>query len=616
MNTRRNYFGLIGNGETAALVAPDLTIGWLCAPRFDGAPLFASALDPRRGGRLTLQLVEGERPVALVSTSQAYLGRTAVLQTRLTGEGWRLESSDYMPWGQRIFVREMTVTNEALADRPLRVRALVNPVGSSHFPVAVSRQGGALVVSGERAALLVTFEPGGTGDELDLGLVPAGGSVRFRLHLAYGENPEGALHSLAGAPAATLEAVSAWWENWIGQAVAPSPDRPADWNDSYWRSLVVMKLLSYAPTGALLAAPTASLPAVPGGSDNWDYRYVWLRDGYYTAMTFNAAGLHQEAERFYDFAFGLQGPDGHWEQPLFTLDGGHPQEFIVDDLQGPGGEVPVRFGNAASGQLQLDNEGNILHGLWFHYQSTGDRPSLRRHWDGVRRACEWVIANWNRPENGIWEIREYTAHWVHGKAMCCAALESGAQIARTLGRDEEARRWEAQAGRVKQHLLARAWNPERGAYLSHFGAENQSPHLDISVLALVFYGLVSADDPRVQSTVRQMEREQSEGGLALHGGICRYDYGAVPFYLPTLWLARYYLMAGRAADCDRLVQTCIDCATSLGLMAEHFDGRDQQQWGNFPQAFSHEEVARLVLERGQGWAFCQPEPFGAPARRG
>lgn len=581
---RKAFYGLVGNGETAALIGADLSIAWLCVPRFDGAPMLAGALDPKRGGRLWLGLVdETDRSLLLEPVEQSYDGRTALLRTAMAGGGWRLEALDYMPWGRRCLIREIRLVQQDPAAPPAWLAWGVEPVRSAAFPV--TRRDSA---APERTVLIAT---GGV-------LVAARSGAR--LVLGCGETEAEAQAAVDEAAGLTAEAVAAFWHDWLRPARQPAG--PPAWQESYWRSLITLKLLTYDRTGAFLAAPTASFPAVPGGDHNWDYRYAWLRDGYYTAMTLNAAGLHEEAGRFYDFAFSLQEPDGHWRQPLYTVDGADPVEFVASDLQGPQGERPVRFGNAAAGQLQLDNEGNVLHGLWFHFRQSGDRARLEGHWEGVRRACEWTLANWRRMESGIWEIREYVAHWVHGKAMCHVALKAGALIAEALGHAQESARWMQVASEIRAAVITDGWNEERQAYLAHYGSP-VAPHTDISALALAHYGLLPPHHPHLAATVRLMERPAPEGGLVLHGGFSRYDWAAVPFYLPTIWMARYYLMAGRAADCDRLLQTCLDCATNLGLMAEHFDGRDHSQWGNFPQAFSHEEVARLILERGQGEAF-------------
>jgi GH15 family glucan-1,4-alpha-glucosidase len=579
---KASFYGLVGNGETAALIGADLAVAWLCVPRCDGIPLVAGALDPARGGRIWLGLAdETGRPLPLEPVEQAYEGRTAILRTAVAGGGWRLESVDYMVWGKPLLVREVRTVRQDPAAPPARLVWGVEPIRSASFPVDLRQVDGVALASAPGGAVAVAV----TAD---------------RMLIGYGSTEAEALAAVREAGSANAADVSDFWRAWLARAKEPGAV-PESWRESYYRSLITLKLLTYEPTGAFLAAPTASFPAVPGGHDNWDYRYMWLRDGYYTAMTLNAAGLHEEPRRFYDLAFSLQEPDGHWRQPLYTVDGADPAEFIAHDLAGPGGERPIRFGNAAAGQLQLDNEGNILHGLWFHYRQSGDRAALERHWEGVRRACEWTAANWGRMESGIWELREYTAHWVHGKVMCHVALKAGALIAGVLGHMEEGRRWMAIAEAIRMAVVTDGWNRERGAYLAHYGTSVR-PHTDISALALVHYGLLPPDDERIRATVRLMEKETQDGGLALHGGVSRYDWAALPFYLPTIWLARYYLMAGRWGDCDRLLQTCLACATNLGLMAEHFDGRDHSQWGNFPQAFSHEEVARLILERGQGEA--------------
>jgi alpha,alpha-trehalase len=589
----RYHAGLVGSGHTAALVEPDLTLSWLCIPRFDSQPLFASALDPQRGGSLSLRLEVNGQPVALTPNNQRYLGRSAVLQTILVGPGVQVTVTDFMPWGKHGLVRRVTVEG---AGEGARLQIACDPVQSAHLPVEQARVShtGMLCRTPDGAALI-------QGEGLDL----KNGTAR--VCIAWGATEAEAEAALADLQSNTVDAELDQWRTWLSAARKPEAVSHA-WEEAYWRSLIVIRLLSYEPTGALLAAPTASFPAIPGGDHQWDYRFSWLRDGYYTAMTLDAAGLHREARRFYDFCFRLQDPDGHWKQPLYTVDGLDPHERLIDDLQGPGGEVPIRLGNAASGQLQLDNEGNIVHGLWFHYKVSGDRESLATHWDGVRRAAEWTLANWQRQESGIWEPREYVAHWVHGKVMCAVTLIATARIARVLGHSGAAAKWQAAAETITELTIHQGWDEERQSYVRHWGPSPDTfAPMEISVLALVFYGILPAHDPRIRATVQRMYRPADDGGLMLYGGVCRYEQAAVPFYLPTLWLARYHMMAGEPGSCDRWLNTCLDAATSLGLMAEHFDGRDGSQWGNYPQAFSHEEVARLILERSQGWSFFEWE---------
>lgn len=617
----RSYYGAVGNGETLALIAPDMRVAWLCVPRFDGVPLWAGALDPVRGGGLSMGLEVDGQAVALSPAGQSYRGRTGLLTTHAAGGGWELSTTDFMPRGGGGLVRWLRVRGAA-AGR-VRVTLAAVPVASALWPVASGTADGGVWQAVASAAVFLAADrplgpwsgltgrsgPSGTvaapvRAAVDLGLAGPGAELTVVIRIGYGPGREAAAAAAAGLAEATPEQEEAWWEQWLASAHPLPAQLPARWAEAYWRSLVMLKLLTCERTGAFLAAGTASLPAEPGGEANWDYRYCWLRDGYLSALALDTAGLHADARQFYDFAFGRQEPDGHWRQPLYTVDGGDPVELNAPDLTGPGGERPVRLGNAAAGQLQLDNEGCILHGLWFHYRCTGDRSVLERHWNGVRRAAEWTAANWERPESGIWELRDYTGHWVWGKALCHTALAVAARIAGALGREAEAADWTARAAPVRAQVVEQGWDPERRTYVRHYGEATPRAPVDISALGLSFYGLLPPDDPRLAATVAVMEQEADAGGLMRHGGVCRWERAPLPFYLPTLWLARQYLLMGRTADCDRLLEVSLDAATDLLLMAEHFDPAAGTQWGNFPQAFSHLEVVRLVRERAQGWSFC------------
>lgn len=614
---RAPYYGLVGNGHTAALVAPDGAIAWLCVPRFDGPPAFAAALDPLQGGELRLKLVSDDgRRLSGKPAAQTYLEQTNVLQTSVQCEDLLLTATDYMPWQDRLLVREVTVHNGGGTAGGGLLEVGVRPVDARAIRVAVQPDAAGLAVALEQSAgvgprqgaLYLTSWPAPQAsleDRLlvDLGTIPPGASVQATLLLALGPDPStarrdalGAQKELAQGRGPSRQAEAAFWRAWLEQG-RPLPGEHAlhdVWRHAYQRSLLAMKLLSHPDSGGLLAAPTASLPAVPGGPDNWDYRYVWLRDGAYAAMALDDAGFFAEAEAFYRWAFCRQGEDGHWAHPLYTLDGQAPEEVLLDDLVGPGGETPLRLGNAASRQLQLDNEGNVLCGVWHHFEVTGDRRFLQAHWEGIRRAAGWTAAHWNEAESGIWEIREYRGHWVHGKALCFGGLRAAASVADELGYPQEAARWREVAEQIRSQVLSLGWSVERQAYLRDYRPD--AP-LDISALALLQCGLLTASDPRLQATVARMERPASQGGLMHDGGVARYDYAALPFYLPTFWLAQYYLMAGRTGDADRLIDTCLASATDLLLMAEHFDPRTGRQWGNFPQLFSHEELVRTLALR-------------------
>ncbi|MFC4769021.1 glycoside hydrolase family 15 protein [Effusibacillus consociatus] len=596
---RNSYYGIVGNGETAALIDADLNMDWLCVPRFDGFPFFARALDPQKGGRLSLEIK------GLSAKSQQYVGRTNVLRVELAGEGTQATVTDFMPWGKPVFIREILIENVSDAARTVPVTFTVTGTETAVHPIRVEKSDKYACLSDENGALWIEW------CSRDGWEIPAHSSVTHRLVLGYGKTIEESQQAVNLHRNENLLDTLDFWEKWIASAKTPSV-KDELYKEAYYRSLLTIKLVCYEKTGAMLAAPTASFPAVPGGGDNWDYRYCWLRDGYYTAWTLDQAGLHEESRRFYVFAFSLQEEDGSWRQPLYTIEGGNPIEFIVPDMTGPNGEKPIRFGNLAAEQLQLDNAGNIVHGFWMHYQYSGDKSVLERYYPQVIKAAEWVKQHWREKENGIWEIRERKDHWVHGKVMCYACIHTASLIAKELGDQEAAGNLQSEADRIKQDILENGWNPRREAYLQSY---SEDAPVDISVLALEFYGLLDAADERMRKTVELIEQplvrprlESGEyttaspysgmdlGGLNMNGGIARYDYAHVPFYLPTIWLARHYLNAGNLKRVRQLVDVCIECSTDLLLMAEHFDVPTKVQWGNFPQAFSHEELARLILD--------------------
>jgi alpha,alpha-trehalase len=597
MNNFKPYFGAVGNGETVALIGPDASVGWLCVPRPDSFPVFARALDPERGGSLSLHFRWGGQTLTEVDQAvQRYLVRTNILATSLLLDDLSVTVLDYMPWGRRHLTRIIKLDNLGEERRGVRIGFSMRSTDSASGPEDL------------RDRVYAAFK----GPEM--ALLSPGESVTTTLIVAYGETPTEALRNWSEAEAGEddFNGEQVFWNNWL------APARPVDSGDveldeAYYRSLLALKLLCNEESGAILAAPTASFPAIGGGSDNWDYRYAWLRDGYFISRCLDAAGLHSESRRFYDFALRFQGADGRWRQTLYTVDGGNPREFVVDDLSGPGGERPIRFGNAASDQIQIDSEGNILHGLWCHWQATGDLGFIRDRWPNIRLAAEAVMQTWQLKENGIWEIRERLDHWVYGKALCAAGLRAAAAMAGALGHGADAGRWLAESERIRSHVVAGGWSEERQTFLQTY--DGRSP-IDISVLALSLWDLVPADDLRLAATVQAIEAPgrlpelpqdrpystdtphwgRQAGGLNMWGGMARYDYAAVPFYLPTLWLARHHRRAGNRERALDLVRLCLRSATSLGLMAEHFDPRTGEQWGNFPQGFSHEEMALALLE--------------------
>jgi len=594
------YPAIIGNGETVALINKDLTINWFCAPRIDSSPFFASLLDPIRGG--FLRFLTDFSPS---SFRQRYLEKTNILETKAEEKGRELTVVDFMPWGKRCLIRKICFTNNSSSSFSPSFFIETKSLKSKHIPnqdqeltpflKAVLGKDGVICIGIDPKS--IEFEPF-LDREISLPLLFPGQKLEFDLIIGYGNDLHQATMAWKEGFDCRLEDTEAFWRNWLERANLELRDNEDKKLQKYYeRSLLVLKLLTYEPTGAIVAAATASIPATPYGWENWDYRYIWLRDGYYNCLAYDEAGFFKEARRFYNFICFLQEEDGSWPQPLYTVEGRHPQEKIITDLKGPLGEEPIRFGNLAAMQLQLDNVGNVIHGIWHHYFLSGDIDFLAWLWPHIKLAAFWIENNWHRYEQGIWEIRERMDHWVHGKAMCSVALSAAAQIAFTLGYRKLGKRFDRKAEKIRHHVLAHGYSTTRRAFLRHYGKDAV---LDASVLVLPLYNLISPTDPRVLNTVEQIEKPLASGGLNLGGAICRYEGATSAFYLTTLWLARYYLKIGNLGRARELIDLCLDSATELGLMAEHFNPLLGEQYGNFPQAFSHSEL--ILAISALGWA--------------
>ncbi|MEW6045059.1 MAG: glycoside hydrolase family 15 protein [Bacillota bacterium] len=626
--------GIIGNGETAAIVGRHGAVTWWCVPRFDGYPVLAWALDPRRGGYLDVA-PDPPAPFSarLAGARQAYYERSNVLVTRVETEAGAVALVDLFPWQQPGLVREVWLSRPmALALSLALTRASVG--GAWHavfgYPLALETRDAAIAVvlepiasealasqaswwdeeacrlrlsfRGSHPALEGSHAPDHT---LLGGLWPAG-----RIAVAYGRGVAQARNAARAlvrvSPATAVEADREWLQvGTLPPAVSPAHRALLE------RSLLALRALTFPKTGAVLAAATASWPATPSGDQNWDYRYVWLRDGSWTAQAFDRLGFHREARAFYRFALRMQGPDGHWAQPLFTVDGRVPYEMLAPELAGPNGERPIRFGNAAAHQLQLDNEGNVLAGIAGHGKLTGDAAFLWEAWPGVRKAAQWLEANWQREESGIWELREFTAHWLYGKAAVALGLRSAAAVARRLGEAPDAAiRWERLAQAVARQAFERAWSEGRGAWMRIYtdrGPAEQEP-LDISVLAGVIWALVDPRSPRVRSTLQAMHQPPARGGLVVDGGVYRFANGHLPFYMAGFWMVRALRRAGLVDAAWKLFEALVRGANELGLMAEHHDPSTGKQWGNFPQAFSHEELIHALVELYEPAVIAAPFP--------
>ncbi|MEW6248739.1 MAG: glycoside hydrolase family 15 protein [Nitrospirota bacterium] len=576
--------GVIGDLHTVALVGIDGSIDWCCLPTFDSPSLFAAILDERRGGRFIIA------PVDRGIRKQMYLPETNVLLTRFLHAEGVGEVTDFMPIEQdeagarprrRRIVRIVSVARGTVRFR-LECAPAFNYGRDRH--VAVAHKRGAVFRADDVAVGLVspvpfTISEGACAAEFTLS---AGQSVTFFLvHLDACADAD--LLDMPQSGEAALRDTVAFWRGWLAQC-----RYRGRWREMVQRSALTLKLLTYAPTGAIVAAPTTSLPEDPGGVRNWDYRFTWMRDAAFTLYALLRLGFTQEAGRFMEWlnarCHELE-PNGAL-QPIYGIDGRHdlPEEELPH-LAGHRGSRPVRIGNGAAGQLQLDIYGALMDAVYL-FNKHG-RPISYDLWVNLTKLLEYVCAQWDQPDEGIWEVRGGRRHFVYSKVMCWVALDRGIRIADNRGFPADRAVWAAQRDRIYTDVMRHGWNPEAGAFVQHY----DSRELDAGNLLLPLVFFVSPTDPRMLSTLdRTLEDLVSDSlvrryriGRAAPDGLAG---GEGTFSVCTFWLVEALTRAGRLAEARLIFEKMLSYANHLGLYAEQLSPTGEQL-GNVPQAFTH-----------------------------
>lgn len=590
------FYGFLSNQTTAALVGPDGSVDWMPLPRFDAPSVFTRLLGDARHGFYQVR-IEGASAV-----SQRYLPRTNVLETRWAGPEGEATVVDYLVLGapelRRLVESRLPVVVElkpmfgyglihpgvravgwgAVYTNPMSQEALVFAIRDKHRvgPVAVDPVEGLWRLAPGRYELVLHYV---ANDRREM---------RQLLHRLDGEAAamERALER-DGVGDETLDRHLRYWRRVIPQYQGP-------FQDAVERSLLVLYGLCYRTTGAFVAAPTTSLPECVGESRQWDYRFVWIRDGSYIAEALLEAGDAVAARRFCEFLLNCLAMAGKpFHAPFYHVDGTLIRgEEELGWLPGYQGSRPVREGNAASHQLQLDVEGDFLWLIYRYVESTGDLHWLVRYWPAIETLVEWVARHWTAKDASLWEFRGQDDHYTHSKLMCWVALFYGSWLARRLGRTGLGRRWAAMADRVKAAIEVQGFNPELGHYVQSFG----SRRIDAALLLMPLYGYCPPTSPRFLATLEAIERQLVRGhwvnrytedmlGKAFH-----------PFVLASSWLCRVYLRLGRLQQARAVLEALVHSATDLGLLGEHADEKTGEPRGNFPQGFSHLGVVMAVLE--------------------
>ncbi|MEE1754603.1 glycoside hydrolase family 15 protein [Streptomyces sp. SP18CS02] len=588
--------GLIGDLRSAALVGTDGTIDWYCCGRFDAPSVFASILDAEKGGSFELA------PDVPARTKQFYFPDTNVLITRFFAEDGVGEVQDFMP-----------ITGDPReADRHRLVRRVVCVRGSLPFRACVAPR--FAYGSQPHTVRELLGHPVFESPDLTLALtssVPVENDGRdmwslFKLH--EGETAVFALDRLDGdlmpraCPVAEaeelFEATVRYWRRWLSTS-----RYRGRWREMVHRSALTLKLLTYAPTGAIVAAPTTSLPELIGGERNWDYRYVWIRDAAFCVFALLRLGFTDEARAFTRFLFehvSLARDGGAPLQIMYGVDGRRelPERELLH-LEGHQGSAPVRVGNDAVGQLQLDIYGALIDSVYL-YDKWGE-PISSAHWDTVCELVEWVCANWDQPDEGIWETRGGRRNFLYSRLMCWVAIERAMRMARHRGLPADMAGWSRARDRIYRQIMGRGWSDERRAFVQH----EDSDVLDASVLMMPLAKFISPTDPKWLSTLDALGEDLVSDSL-----VYRYDPQASPdglrgeegtFSICSFWYVEALTRAGRPDEARLAFEKMLTYGNHLGLYAEEI-GRTGEQTGNFPQAFTHLALisAAFTLDRALG----------------
>lgn len=589
-------FGLVGDGATAALVGRDGAVWWMCVPRFDAPPLFSRILDASRGGAFAIA------PEGVRASRQRYVPGTGVLVTELETEGALIRVTDALLLRSGADLHEGTSASRSELLRSVRVVR-----GSARLRVAIEPSGGG------------RFEPHGPGTrircaarpELELWLWSSSEALRGgsgTLPVREGDRVDLVLHwggplgrTRISEPEAELAATVDAWRRWAEHVRYEGPQR-----ELVQRSAVTLKMLDHFESGAIVAAPTSSLPECIGGERNWDYRYTWVRDAALSVYALNRTGLQREAARFLGWV--LDAIDvARTPRIMYDLDGRAPPAERIDPLlEGYRRSPPVRWGNAAADQTQHDVYGEVID-CAFQWHRGGGRiePAL---WERLRRLVELAGRAWRTPDHGIWEIRAPGRVFTYSAAMCHVALDRGARMAETLGKGDRAPAWRAEADAIRTALLEEAWDPRLKAITEHLGGGG----LDASVLSLPLRRVIAADHPRMVATTDAVVRRLGAGGGLLYrylpdespDGLSGHE-GA--FLLCSFWLVETLALQGRVQEAHDLFDSLCGRANALGLLPEEIDPSSGAFLGNYPQAFSHVGVissgmrlARVLAAREQG----------------
>jgi GH15 family glucan-1,4-alpha-glucosidase len=574
-------YGLIGDMQAAALVGREGGVDWLCLPRFDSPSCFASLLGDEQHGRWVLAPA-GE----LRGTSRRYRPGTLVLETDFeTAEG-AVRVIDFMPRRGDGPPRLMRIVEGLRGRVPMKMELSLRPDYAAIVPWIDRVPDGVIATAGPDAFRLTTPLPlqvdgGAVGAEFDM---VEGGRERLTLswHLSYEESP------LVEDADSALARTEEWWQEWSARC-----SYQGRYRDEVLTSLIALKAMTFETTGAVIAAPTTSLPEDIGGVRNWDYRYCWLRDSVLALEALLDAGYTEEALAFRDFLVRVGTGDPTKIQIMYGIAGERRlTEFELDHLPGYENSRPVRVGNAASEQFQLDVYGEVMGVAFLGVTALGKIEE--RLWPRWRKAVEHVETIWRQPDDGIWESRGQRRHYTYSKVMAWVVFDRAVRLAEQFELEAPLDRWKQTRDEIHLEVCDQGYDPERRTFTQYYG----SKELDASVLNIPLVGFLPGSDERVTGTIDAISGELGRDGFVSRYSTTDTDDGLSgdegQFLACSFWLVSALALNGRVGEARELFERLLTLANDLGLLAEEYDVGRQRQVGNFPQAFSHLTLIRAA----------------------
>jgi len=572
--SRIEDYALIGDCETAALVSLEGSIDWLCWPRFDSNACFAALLGEPKNGRWKIAPKGGQ-----VKSTRRYLPDTLVLETEFTTQDGTVQVIDFMPLhaGQSDIHRHIVGKRGRVA---MRSELILRFDYGSVVPWVTRQQDGTTVaIAGPDRVTLRSSVPTVGEDLTTVAEFTIGENETVNFSLVYSLSHMAPPHIVDTETALrnTLE----FWQDWSRTCDSAGP-----YSEAVVRSFITLKALTYRPTGGIVAAPTTSLPEKIGGVRNWDYRFCWLRDATLTLLSFMNAGYYDEARAWRDWLMRAAAGSPSQVHIMYGLGGERRlAESEIDWLRGYEGSRPVRIGNAASTQCQLDVFGEVMDVL--HQARRGNIQYSAENWEFQRALLDHLETIWREPDEGIWETRGPSQHFTFSKVMAWVAFDRGIKGIEEFNLPGPCEHWRRIRGEIHDDICAKAFSADLGSFTQAYGSDL----LDASALLIPTVGFLPADDPRIQGTIAAVEKYLLHDGFVLRYNTHEMDDGLQPgegaFLACSFWLADAYALLGRKRDAQQLFERLLTLRNDVGLLAEEYDPALGRMSGNFPQAFSH-----------------------------